>query len=317
MMKRSSPNRVRAYYSTAALCLFLNSGYSLTMRKTPCVSIITTTFLALLIKSSLLIAISVVGAVPMAIAAPLAEIIAVAHQLGDNAIESNFTHSQLKQSSCAIFGFSGDKNESSGMILSEGKSQAALQSVQEHYQRIRTVKASFQQRSYLKSLDLEELSSGNLLLEMPGKLFWEYQKPESQTFLLLNNEFQLYQPVDQQLIVQNVASSFTSDIPVSFLLGVGDLSKRFSVIQGCQRGEAISLTLIPNLNDAGALKTLKIRFHAEDYFPETTEIVDADGNRTTVRIYDRALGVPLSVKDFQINIPDGTDIQDLRDKVRR
>lgn len=252
-----------------------------------------------------------------AIAAPLGEILDTAEALRTTSSADEATKSALNDSSCELFLFSGVDGHTRGKRLS--KPDTYLEEVQRRYQLLRTISAQFEQRSYLKSLDLEEHSAGHLRLQMPGKLFWEYKEPEAQTFLIAGNEFQLYQPVDQQLVLQSVEASFVSDIPVSFLFGIGKLQERFTITDACKRNDTISLQLQPKLRaDSSAgndLSQLTITFDTDNYFPAVTEVVDGEGNRTTVRIFDRKIGATFKPTDFQIHVPKGTDIQDLREKM--
>lgn len=249
-------------------------------------------------------------------AAPLNDNLTTAEDVQRHSTHGAVSKTTLDDSSCELFRFSSEEGNTRGKRLS--KPAAHLEEVQRRYQLLRTISARFEQRSYLKSLDLEELSSGSLRLQMPGKLFWEYREPEAQTFLIANNEFQLYQPVDQQLVLQSVEASFVSDIPVSFLFGIGNLQERFAITDACKRNDVISLRLSPKLREGDTaghnLSQLTITFNTQNYFPAVTEVVDGEGNRTTVKIFDRNIGVTFQPTDFQIQVPKGTDIQDLRKK---
>jgi outer membrane lipoprotein-sorting protein len=250
------------------------------------------------------------------IAAPLNDNVTTAEDVQRHSTHDAVYKTNLDDSLCELFRFSSEEGPTRGERLS--KPAAYLEEVQRRYQLLRTLSARFEQRSYLKSLDLEELSSGSLRLQMPGKLLWEYNEPEAQTFLIANNEFQLYQPVDQQLVLQSVEASFVSDIPVSFLFGIGNLQERFAITDACKKDDIVSLQLSPRLRDDNAagnnLSQLTITFNTQNYFPAVTEVGDGEGNRTTVKIFDRNVGVTFKPIDFQIQVPQGTDIQDLRKK---
>ncbi|MCB0329057.1 MAG: outer membrane lipoprotein carrier protein LolA [Bdellovibrionales bacterium] len=191
-------------------------------------------------------------------------------------------------------------------------------SLQSAYRKIKSLKAEFSQSSYLKSLDLSEESNGKLVLGIPGKLFWEYEKPEPQTFLLKDDEFRLFQPLEKQLIIQSTRKYFLSDIPVSFLLGLGDLAEDFEVLSGCKAGKVVTLTLKPKPRESAkggrdpGLKELKLSFSTVSYFPEVAEILDREENRTSLKLSKLRENEALQQSTFTLTVPPGTDIQDLR-----
>lgn len=296
------------------LCLLDDSRYPPSMKNTK--HIISIKRLLLVCGMPLAALIGALSTSPPSIAAPLGDIVATAEGLRKRPPSDEVSETVRHDRSCEIFLFSSESGKTRGTLLSEP--EVHLKEVQRRYQLLETISARFEQRSYLKSLDLEEQSSGHLRLQMPGKLFWEYREPEAQTFLIANNEFQLYQPIDQQLVLQSVEASFVSDIPVSFLFGIGKLQERFTITRACQRNDIISLQLSPKLRERGAvennLSQLTITFDSQNYFPEITQVVDGEGNRTTVKIFDRNIGLTFKPTDFQIPVPKGTDVQDRRRK---
>ncbi|MCI5066377.1 outer membrane lipoprotein carrier protein LolA [bacterium] len=205
---------------------------------------------------------------------------------------------------------------STGAPLSQAEAKAELLRLQQTYKGLNTFQASFVQRSYLKSLDLEETSEGRLALAFPGRLLWEYDKPEKQYFLLKGGEFQLYQPREKQLIIQSTEKFFLSDIPVAFLLGLGDLANDFRVQNGCRREKSVTLSLEPNRTSVrGAedpLRELTLTFHQGEYLPVVAAVLDREGNKTSFALYGRRTDLPLSEKEFRLPVPEGTDVQDLR-----
>jgi outer membrane lipoprotein-sorting protein len=302
------------------LCLFADSRYPASMNNSAH-PISINRFLCLggllcLGGFALAFLINVLIASTPSFAAPRGDIVTTAKDVQRHSTIAEESETALDDPSCELFRFSSEEGTSQGKRLSNPDSY--LKEVQRRYQLLRTISARFEQRSYLKSLDLEEHSSGSLRLQMPGKLFWEYQEPEAQTFLIASNEFQLYQPVDQQLVLQSVEASFVSDIPVSFLFGIGNLQERFAITDACKGNDIISLQLRPKLKEANTagnnLSQLTITFDTQNYFPAITEVVDGEGNRTTVKIFERNIGVTFEPTDFQIQVPKGTDIQDLRKK---
>ncbi len=188
-----------------------------------------------------------------------------------------------------------------------------IKRLQKNYQDLRFLEASFKQSSYLMSLDLSEVSEGKMWFMNPGKLRWEYETPEVQVFLIRDEEFQLYQPTENQVIKQDMRSYFSSDVPVAFLLGLGDLSESFSPVSGCKDGGQVILRLKPKSDKASRdLSFLRLAINSTSYTPEAFEVLDSEGNKTTIVLDKLKENQKLASNVFTLELPRGVDEQDLR-----
>lgn len=123
--------------------------------------------------------------------------------------------------------------------------------LQKEYERTAAIKAKFAQT--LTGPTGKRQASGTVLLKKPGKMRWDYEKPEKKLFVADGTNLWVYEPEDEQAFKQSLSSS---QLPtqVSFLFGRGKLLEDFEVsyLDGQSLGEPADfvLKLIPKVATA-------------------------------------------------------------------
>ena len=193
-----------------------------------------------------------------------------------------------------------------------------LTKVQAAYARTSAVETDFQQQSYLAALDLSETSQGVAWFSMPGKMRWDYKNPEEQVFLFKDATVWLYQKTDNQVLVQDVPAVLVSDLPVSFMLGLGNIAKDFSLKSICKSSKGIVAELSPDSkkskqddSDQG-LESLTLIFNEGEYFPHGARIVQGGGNTTQIVFSNMRFNGNTKGELFDAKFPKGVDIIDKR-----
>ncbi|MEZ4753426.1 MAG: outer membrane lipoprotein carrier protein LolA [Bdellovibrionota bacterium] len=197
-----------------------------------------------------------------------------------------------------------------------GKELAAekLAEVQTSYSKINGVSAGFVQTSFLAALEMSELSRGNVWFSKPGKMKWHYSEPEEQVFIINKDSLWLYQPEDNQVLVDNLEAMLLSDLPVSFLLGIGDIGKQFNIEESCKSTDGYIFTLKGKNKADDSLESFKLLVEGSTYYPIGASIKDISGNITSI-IFDKPnYSEQLASSNFEIDFPSGTDVYDRRDK---
>ena len=198
--------------------------------------------------------------------------------------------------------------------LSSSDLQGTLNRVQQSYQKLNSVSARFDQDSYLAALDTSETSSGTVLFSKPGRMRWDYEDPEPQQFVLRDHTVWLYQPEIKQVVIDELSQVLLTDLPVSFLMGVGNLNDGFSLKGGCKSEAGTVLTLEPRKADKksdNSLKTFKLLVSPEN-FPAGAQVLDVVGNTTTIALSAVKENEPIEDSKFTATYPPGTDINDRR-----
>jgi outer membrane lipoprotein carrier protein len=97
------------------------------------------------------------------------------------------------------------------------------QSVDQHYNHLRSLQADFTEIYRGAGMDREE--SGTLWLKKPRKMRWEYRSPKEKLFISDGKQVWFYLPAEQQLRRTELRKLEDLRSPLAFLLGKSQLEK--------------------------------------------------------------------------------------------
>jgi outer membrane lipoprotein carrier protein len=109
--------------------------------------------------------------------------------------------------------------------------QVALAAVQTFYDQTRDIAADFAQTYVNKLYDRTDRSRGHVVFKKPGKMRWDYAKPNGKVIVANGGKFLMFEPGDEpsdkgQVFEQTFAQSDLTQA-MSFLLGTGKLADDF------------------------------------------------------------------------------------------
>lgn len=195
--------------------------------------------------------------------------------------------------------------------LAVGTYDALIDAVEKRYGTVADVKAKFVQYSYFAGLDKGEKSFGAVTFRKPGMMDWRYEGPEVQRFISDGTTMWFHQPEDNQVTIAAFNNSFQSDLPVSFLLGLGKIRESFAVERACKAAQGTLIELQPKSEQAD-LQRLRLLVRSDDYVPIGAQVLDVGGNETSIRLAGLALNSGIKESQFSFIIPKGVDIIDRR-----
>lgn len=188
--------------------------------------------------------------------------------------------------------------------------EAVVDGLQKSYDGTSDFVADFQQQTEVKTLNRTMKASGKLSFKRPGKMLWRYTEPKNQFVLTDGNHLYFYQPDQNQVIKSPLKNAFRGDIPLSFLLGLGNLKKDFNATLKASDESQNVLRLEPK-GEAGGYSEILIGVSKSASDILWVSVRDAAGNLTTLRFTAMRKGVGINDSLFQIKIPDGADIVEL------
>jgi outer membrane lipoprotein carrier protein len=100
--------------------------------------------------------------------------------------------------------------------------------MQERYDSASDYRAKFTQKYTYAASGRERTSSGEIFIKKPGRMRWNYEKPEPSLWLATGSTFWMYEPEAKQAFKQDLKAS---QLPaaVAFLTGKGKLTDEFDV----------------------------------------------------------------------------------------
>jgi outer membrane lipoprotein carrier protein len=161
--------------------------------------------------------------------------------------------------------------------------------VQQHYEGIRDLEASFTQRTQSVafgggSLAEAEPSSGTVVFAKPGKMRWHYETPQPSLVVSDGETLWLYDPIRKEAQRVDVTQGYLSGAALAFLFGDGDLRREFDIVARECDQPIVRLLLQPRR--AASYERIELRAIANSGDVVETLVVDLFGNRTEVAFRD-------------------------------
>jgi len=182
--------------------------------------------------------------------------------------------------------------------------------LQKSYDATQDFVADFRQETEVKTLNRTLKASGKLSFKRPGKMLWRYDEPKGQFVLADGKHLYFYQPEQNQVIKSPLKNAFRGDIPLSFLLGLGNLKKEFNATLKSTEESNYVLRLEPK-GESGGFGEILLAVNKSTSDIQWVSIRDASANLTTIRFSGMRKGVGVNDSLFQLQIPNGADIVEL------
>lgn len=195
----------------------------------------------------------------------------------------------------------GERPEDPGLLVEK---------LQKRYDSTQDFVADFQQETQIRSLNRRTKGKGKLYFKRPGKMLWRYEEPKGQWVLADGKNFYYYQPEQGQILKSALRSAWNSEIPLSFLLGLGSLKRDFNATLKGSVGSELQLQLLPKV-DQGRIGQLLLGIDAGTFDIRWAQVVDPVGNVTTVRFSGLQRDTGLKDPLFQVKIPEGAEVVEL------
>jgi outer membrane lipoprotein carrier protein len=206
----------------------------------------------------------------------------------------------------------------SAAALTQAQGRAVLERVQLHYASIESMQGDFYQDSYVAALDESESSSGTMIFAKPGKMRWSYGSPRPQEVVIREGELWMYQPDKGQVMIDSIGAVLLSALPVSFLMGIGNVTKDFDLISACRSAGGLALSLVPHKGASAngkeeALEGFTLLVDEAKNVPKGAKIISVGGNTTAIVFENLQLNVSgIPPGRFVLEYPKGVDILDRR-----
>ena len=199
------------------------------------------------------------------------------------------------------------------LVAADTESEAGrtVDAVQRRYDGVRDLHASFEQTSRSAALGTETNSTGEVTVQRPGRMRWEYAAPDGRVIVLDKDSIRIWNPDEKQLQIAALSAGNVSPTALGFLLGQAVLRDTFNaeLISEPARPER-GLRLRPKSD--GGFESLELWLDPKTYQLRESVVLDLFGNRTRVRFGGMRENAGVTSAEFELSVPDGAEVVDLR-----
>lgn len=160
--------------------------------------------------------------------------------------------------------------------------------VDDLYAKTQDLQGNFTQETIIEGFETGFKSTGRFYLKKPGLLRWDYLEPSKEHIYVDGDEVMMYVPEHQQVVKGTLTQMAASKGPLALLLGVGTLSKQFTVLASPEASsdsqKIPDLILIPK-PDGDTVPTIKkilLQLFTDSYLIQTITIFETSGNISRV-----------------------------------
>jgi outer membrane lipoprotein carrier protein len=197
-----------------------------------------------------------------------------------------------------------------GFAAEDKSADAIVDRLQKTYETTADFVADFRQETEVKTLNRNLKAWGKVSFKRPGKMFWRYEEPKGQFVLADGKSLYFYQPEQNQIIKSPLKNAFRSDIPLSFMLGIGNLKKDFNASLKATEESQYIIRLEPK-GESGGFSEILVGVTKDSSDISWVSIRDASANLTTIRFSGMRKAVGLKDSIFQLEVPKGVDVVEL------
>ena len=189
-----------------------------------------------------------------------------------------------------------------------------LARAQARYAGIERIQASFKQVTFNATMGKEQSSSGFYYAEKPGKVRWDYEKPEVQHLVVSGGKVLFYVPSDKQLVFTDASEMEELKALLDLLGGQSSVTARFKarLLADDQRGPKTDhyvVRIVPKRPMRNLLR-LDLSIDRKTLLVQESAYWDIYGNRT--RISFSRIKTPERFRSslFRLDVPQDVTVVD-------
>jgi len=198
-----------------------------------------------------------------------------------------------------------------GFCVQAAESKLGLEQILDHMETRYTGKsftAQFIQESSVKAMEITDFASGKMFVRYPGKMRWEYEKPEKQIIITDGFKLWIYRPDDNQVMTGSAPIFFRDGKGASFLSDIKLVRKKFEIsLEDSREDFFYELKLIPREK---SLDVTDIRLSVTKNSFTVVRVIthNSYGDENRIELLNNKFDVKIDDSLFSFSIPPGADV---------
>ncbi len=190
------------------------------------------------------------------------------------------------------------------VLLAAADPAPVLKALEDAGRGLKTMKAGFVEKKTLVLLDETTETKGTVLLQIPGRLRWDYTSPQPGVMMIKDGEFTRYVPQTKQVF--RGAAKGEADLLVGFGPGAAGLGKKYAVTLAGEEtiagAPAWMLDLQPR-EKGGLFAAIRLWVDKVRNIPVQTRLTEPTGDYTVIRFEQVVVNQPLPPPGFDLALP--------------
>lgn len=197
--------------------------------------------------------------------------------------------------------------------LADGLSPHAIAArLQEVYKQTNTLAADFTQVASSITGRHQRHGAGTLFLMKPGRMRWNYTKPDKQVLVCDGQTISMYFAKEHQMVVNSAKQYLEADVTYSFFAGTGDILRDFEAMapdpkEQEQMGSAYQIKIVPK-HGRSQVDFINLWVDAESFLLKRIRVTDKFGSQTDITFSHIRRNIKMDPAVFNFTPPQGTEI---------
>ena len=168
--------------------------------------------------------------------------------------------------------------------------------------------ATFLQESTIKAMELTDFASGKVYVRYPGKMRWEYEKPDKQIIITDGYKLWIYRPEDNQVMTGAAPEFFRDGKGASFLSDIKLIRQKFDIeLLKEEKSLFHELELTPREKNMDVAK-IHLSVSMSRFTVMRVITYNFYGDETRIELLNSEFGIALDENLFSFKIPEGVDV---------
>lgn len=187
----------------------------------------------------------------------------------------------------------------------------AVAGMQKALQGVSTLQARFEQLHYSVSVSMPLREKGDLYLEKPDRLRWEYRDPQNKVFLYKAGVLETYLPEEKQLTRSPVPEEALKTDIFGLLLGRMSFEEAYTVEDSPFPTEAVGVRQVKlTPKTEGDYSHILLEIDGATRLPRRAIFLEWAGNKREFVFSQVRTGVRISLRTFTLKVPPDTEVID-------
>ena len=168
--------------------------------------------------------------------------------------------------------------------------------------------ASFFQLATIKAMDISDEATGRIFVKRPGKMRWEYEKPDRQIIVTNGRQLWVYRPDDNQVMIGKSPTFFGDGKGAGFLADIKILRRKFDISLLDKKHERYHILKLTPLEPVANIATLHLYISRTTFDIKRVVTFNIYEDETRIDLLNSQFSIIPDDALFDFRIPPGVDV---------